>query len=171
MSLFRKLYNNIEEIVCVSLMAVMVGCLIMQVLVRMTVGSAVAWAEELSRFSFVWGVYIGTALAAKRVAHVRITAQFLLAPLKVRLFFRILADAVWVGFNIFFVCYGYNAIVEALAFPEHSVTLGWVKAYVEIAVPLGFALMTWRTIEVYIRKYRAGTLSSLVASFEDEVKP
>ena len=170
MPLLRKLYDNCEEILCASLMGVMVSCLILQVLVRMTTGSAIAWTEELSRFSFVWGVYIGTSLAAKRVAHVRITAQFLFAPLKVRLFFRMLADAIWVGCNIFFVWYGYDAIVDAFAFPERSVTLGWVKAYVELIVPLGFAMMTWRTIEVYILKYKNGTLYSLVAFTEEKVK-
>ena len=170
MHLLRHLYDNLEEYLCAFLMAVMTSCLILQVLVRMTTGAAVAWTEELSRFSFVWGVYIGTALAAKRMAHVRINAQFLFAPPKVRLFFRILADAVWMGFNIFFVFYACEAVLDALAFPERSVTLGWTKAYVEIIIPLGFALMTWRTVEAYIKHYKAGTLYELVAFVEDEVK-
>jgi TRAP-type C4-dicarboxylate transport system permease small subunit len=170
MRLLRHLYDNLEEYVCAFLIGVMVMCLILQVAVRMTTGSALAWTEELSRFSFVWGVYIGTALAAKRVAHVRINAQFLFAPVKVRLFFRILADAVWVGFNLFFVFHGCDAVMEALAFPERSVTLGWTKGYVEMIVPLGFAMMSWRTIEVYIKKYRTGTLYSLVSLAQDDVE-
>lgn len=162
MSLLRNLYEHLEEWLSSAFLAVMILCLALQVLVRIFTGSALDWAEEMSRFTFIWAVYIGSSLAAKRGAHVRISAQFLLAPIRVRLFFRILADLLWVGFSIFFAVIGANMVAQALAFPEISPTLKITKAYVEMIIPMAFVMMSFRTVELYIRHWRQGTLSELV---------
>ena len=163
MSLLRNLYEHLEEWLASSFLAIMILCLALQVLVRIFTGSALDWAEEMSRFTFIWAVYIGSSLAAKRGAHVRISAQFVLAPVPVRLFFRILADALWVGFSIFFALIGVEMVAKALAFPEISPTLKITKAYVEMIIPIAFVMMSFRTVELYIRHWRRGTLSDLVA--------
>jgi len=162
MSFVRKLYDHLEEWLSSSLLAVMILCLALQVLVRIVTGSGLDWAEEMSRFTFIWAVYVGSSLTAKRGAHVRLSAQFLLAPIRVRLFFHILADALWVAFNIFFVVIGAQMVAKALEFPETSPTLRITKAYVEMIIPIAFVMMSWRTVELYIRHWRQGTLSDLV---------
>ena len=140
----------------------MILCLTLQVFVRIVTGGALDWAEEMSRFTFIWAVYIGSSLAAKRGAHVRISVQFLLTPIRVRLFFRILADGLWVAFSIFFVVIGADMVAKALQFPEISPTLKITKAYVEMIIPIAFAMMSFRTVELYVRHWRQGTLSDLV---------
>lgn len=88
MSFFKQLYDNFEEGACALFVAVMVLCLFLQVAMRIAVGSSLAWTEELSRYSFLWAVYVGAALAVKRGGHVRITAQFMFLPTRWRLVFR-----------------------------------------------------------------------------------
>lgn len=160
MSALRYLYRNFEEIFSCFFLAVMISALSIQVIVRATVGGAVSWAEELSRYAFVWAVYIGAALAAKRAAHVCINAQYLLFPMKVRIGVRMLADFIWCAFNIFFVVHCTQMVIEAFEFPELSPTLHIYKAWVEMIMPFAFALMTWRTIELYIKNW--GHLEKLV---------
>ncbi|MDR1535538.1 MAG: TRAP transporter small permease [Planctomycetota bacterium] len=150
MKWLRYFYANFEEIFSAFFLSIMIGSLSLQVIVRATYGGSVAWAEELSRYTFVWAVYIGASLAAKRAAHVRITAQFLLAPPKVKLAFRIVADVIWMGFNLFFAIYGLKMLAESFQYPEISPTLGISKAYVEAIIPIAFFLLTWRTVELYI---------------------
>jgi len=162
MSCLRTIYDNLEEWFASSFLAIMILCLALQVLVRIFTGKALDWAEEMSRFTFIWAVYIGSSLAAKRGAHVRISAQFLLAPVGVRLFFRILADALWVAFSIFFAVIGVQMVADALKFPETSPTLKITKAYVEMIIPIAFIMMSFRTVELYIRHWRRGTLAALV---------
>ena len=98
----------------------------------------------------------------------RITAQFSLLGLKARLFFRILSDLIWIGFNIFFVFVCWGVIQEGLEFPEISPTLYVVKAYVEMMLPFSFLLTSWRIVEDYIRHWRAGTLLDLVKYEEQQ---
>ena len=136
MSFFKQLYDNFEEGACALFVAVMVLCLFLQVAMRIAVGSSLAWTEELSRYSFLWAVYVGAALAVKRGGHVRITAQFMFLPTRWRLVFR--------------------------AVGEVSPTLGVVKAWVECIIPFSFVLVSWRIVEEYVVRWRNGTLGELV---------
>lgn len=169
MLLLKKLYDNFEEYACALFAGVMISCLSLQLVIRITLGSSLAWTEELSRYSFLWTVYVGAALAVKRGAHVRITAQFLPMSTRWRLFFRMLADALWVIFCLFFACTGLSVIKEGFAFPEISPTLGIVISWVEAIIPFSFVLMAWRIIEQYAKKWRSGSLADLVR-YEEEAQ-
>lgn len=160
--MLRNLYRNLEEYLCVGFCGLMVFCLALQVVVRTITGDSVAWTEELSRYSFIWTVYMAMSLATKRLGQVRITAQFLKASMPVRLFFRIVSDIVCILFNVFVIWVCIGSIQENLEFPELSPTLGVVKAYIEMIIPVSFALASWRCIEAYITHFRAGSLYEMV---------
>ncbi|MDZ4253513.1 MAG: TRAP transporter small permease [Sulfuritalea sp.] len=161
-SLARKLYDNFEEVFSVACVGTMVACLILQVGVRWITGSGVAWSEELSRFAFLWTVFSAAPLVAKHCAHVRITAQFLLLPLKYRLAIRIFTDSLWIACNLAIAWWCWEVVKGGLAYPELSPTLGIVRGYVELIIPLGFVLMSWRIAEGYVIRWRQGTLLDLV---------
>ena len=167
MQLLKNLYDNFEEIVCTFFVGMMIFALTTQTVWRVFTGSSFAWTEELSRYSFIWAVFFAAALAVKRSAHVRITAQYMKAGLKNRLFFRIISDLIWIGFNIFFVFVCWETIQEGLEFPEISPTLQVVKAKVEMILPISFLLTSFRIVEDYVRNYRAGTLYSMV-NYEEQ---
>ncbi|BFR50178.1 TRAP transporter small permease [Nitratidesulfovibrio sp. HK-II] len=162
MTLLKKCYDNLEEYICALLVATMVCCLSIQVIMRIITGSSFAWTEELSRYSFIWSVYVGAALAVKRNAHVRITAQFAFLSSPARLAVRGATDILWIAFNLYFASVSFDAIGEALAFPEISPTLGVVKGYVEMIIPACFILTSWRIAEQYLVHWRNGTLYDLV---------
>ncbi|SHN65372.1 TRAP transporter small permease [Desulfovibrio litoralis] len=170
MGLLRNLYDNIEEYLCVSALFIMIVCLSLQVFMRILSGSALDWTEELSRYSFIWAVYIGSVLAAKKFQHVRVTAQFMFFSPPVKLFLRILIDAVWVAFNLVFAYYSYFIVADGLLFPEDSPTMPFlIKAYVEMIIPIAFVFMSWRIIEGYYKLWRAGELYNLV-KYEEEAQ-
>lgn len=160
--MLKKIFDNFEEVFCAVCVGTMVLCLTIQVLIRVISGSSLAWTEELSRYSFLWTVYIGAALMAKHNGHVRITAQFLPFGLKTRLVFRIAADFIWVAFNIFIAWHCWAVIADGMDYPEYSPTLHVAKYYVELVIPAGFLLMSFRIIYGYLERYRKGTLLELV---------
>ncbi len=162
----KKFYHNFEEYLCTFFMSIMIICLGLQVGMRILTGSSIGWSEELSRYSFLWTVYIGSALVIKHGGHVRITAQFDFFSTKIRLLFRIFADSIWIFFNIYLAYVCLDPIQDGLAFPEISPTLGIVKAWVEMIIPFAFILMTWRILEQYYVCWKKGSLASLV-TFEE----
>ena len=167
--MLKNFIDNFEEYACSICLGVMILCLSLQVVARMTLGTSIAWTEELSRFSFIWAVYIGGVLAVKRGTHVRITAQFSLLGDKGKMFFRMLSDLIWIGFNIFFFVNSMEMIVESLEYPETSPTLKITKSWVELIIPLCFLLMSLRTVQLYVRHWRAGTMLKL-AKYEEGVQ-
>ena len=162
MNILKHIYDNFEEYACSLFVGIMILCLGLQVAMRIVSGSSIAWTEELSRYSFLWAVYVGAALAVKRGGHVRITAQFGSLSTKGRLFFRLLGDLIWIAFNIFIAWQSAEVIREGMEYPEISPTLGIVKAWVEMIIPFGFVLMSWRIVQQYWEHWQAGTLASMV---------
>lgn len=167
MSVLRKLYGNLEEYLCVFFVALIVVSLSVQVIVRFTLGEAVAWAEEISRFALIWTVYVGAAMAAKRTLHVRVSVQFMAFSPKVRLVFRVLADSVWIVFNLIAAYVCAQVVADSFSYPEVSPTLRWTTAYVEMIIPISCLAVIWRTIEVYIVHLRKGTLCQMVTVEEE----
>lgn len=161
MKILKHLYNNLEEYISGTCLATMIGALLVQTLARAILGTAVAWAEELSRFCFIWSVFLAMALACKKVEHVCIQVQFMKCSAKTRFYIRVLRDAVWLVFNLIIVYVCIGVISESIQYPEISPTLGIPKHYVEMIIPFSFLLSSWRIIEVYLINYKAGTLDKL----------
>ncbi len=159
---FRWLYDHFEEMLSVTCMGAMVLCLVVQVAMRWATGAGVPWSEELSRYTFIWATFAAVPMVAKHAAHVRISAQFLLFPLKYRLFFRIVCDSIWVVFNLLIAWWSWDVIRSGIEFPEISPTLGIVRAYVELIIPLSFIAMSWRIVENYYTRWRSHSLIGLV---------
>jgi TRAP-type C4-dicarboxylate transport system permease small subunit len=163
MPFLKKLYFNFETNLCAALIAVMIVSLTAQVAVRVVTGSAVAWAEEVSRYCFICAVYLGTAVAAQKLTHVRITAQLMFFSIRVRLVFRIIADIILFAFNVFLAWLCFGIVSRSMQYGETSPTLGINIAFVEAVIPLSAVLMNWRLLENYYLHWRNGTLEKLVA--------
>ena len=168
MAILKKIYDYFEEGMCAIMLSVMILCLTAQVVVRMTLGSSIAWTEELSRYTFLWTVYLGAALVAKKGAHVRVTAQFLKMNDQQLMFCRILADAIWVCSLLFIAWNILPVIEEGFEFPEMSPTMHFAKAWVECVIPFSFVLIAWRVASDYFIRWKQGTLRRLIR-FEEDV--
>lgn len=153
--------QNFEEFMSGTCLAVMILALLVQAIVRATVGSAVAWAEELSRFALIWSVYFAMALASKRYEHVCVTVQFSFFSQRIRFICRVIRDLVWVFFNVFIAYTCCEVIYENLEFPEISQTLGFPKNYVEAVIPVAFILSSIRILQHYYIHWKNGTLKDM----------
>ena len=166
-----KFLDNFESYLCQILLVFFVCLLFLQIVLRIVFSAfdyfsyyipllakwplpaSLAWGEELSRFAFVWFVFLGATYAARLAAHNRVTFQFKLFPKIVGDISTLIADIVWIVFNCVIVYYSINVIREGFEFPEYSPTLDWLMAYIFMIFPFSFTLMTIRIIQVNIMKY------------------
>jgi C4-dicarboxylate transporter DctQ subunit len=178
-SLFKSLFNNIESYICRSLLAVFVSLLMVQIVSREVFGYSFSWIEELSTFMFVWFAYFGASYAAKLAAHNRVTFQFKLFPEIVETICTFIADLIWLAFNLFFVYLSYDFVFNKMNLFWKSQTLGVPMKYFYMVLPLSFALISIRIIQVNYLKYVKGIdirdpesseLQDLVVSIEDSEK-
>lgn len=161
-SALRRLYRDLEQYFCAFLMVLMVSCLGAQVFFRFVLNASLTWSEELSRFAFIWLVYMGAVLGAKERIHIRVTAFHRLLPAPVRGWTTPLADVLWVSINLVFAWQGALQVGHLLRFSYISPALQWNMALIYAVVPLGFLLMSFRIIEGYWRDWRRGTLGQVL---------
>ena len=156
-----EIYDNFERYFCAFLTVVMVFCLGAQIFFRFVLNAALTWSEEMSRFAFIWLVYMGAILGAKERIHIRVTAPQLLLPQQYRGYVNVCADLLWVAINLVFAYQGIIQVVHLLQFTYISPALQWNMAYIYAIVPAGFLVMSYRIIEGYVRDYRRGGFSAL----------
>ena len=158
----RHLYRNLEQYLCAFLMVLMVFCLGAQVFFRFVLNASLTWSEELSRFAFIWLVYMGAVLGAKERIHIRVTAFHRLLPAAARGWVIPAADLLWVSINLTFAYQGALQVGHLLRFSYISPALQWNMAVIYSVVPIGFAFMSLRIMEGYWRDWRQGALGQLL---------
>lgn len=148
MSTFWTVIDKIESYLCRGLLATFVTLLFTQIVSRQIFGRSISWIEELSVYLFVWFVFFGASYAARVNAHNRVTFH-LKALLGARAkYVEGLADLFWVSFNLYFVYLAIDFIFFRMNRFWKSQTLGIEMKYVYLVLPIAFALMTIRILQV-----------------------
>lgn len=143
--MLRKIFNNIEEIITVPLMAILLVVLTWQIGTRWLLNDPSLWSEELARVLFMYMSLIGCAMAIKTGSHVNITFFSDKLPEKIRLIL-VLSLELAVLVSIFAIIYlGYQH-VQRTAFFE-LITLGISSKWMNYSLPLGGLFMVIRQIQ------------------------
>lgn len=154
MKWLKYLDDHFEEVVCAVFLTLIVAFLGIQVFFRFFLGRAWAWQEELTRFLFVWFNYLGVSLGAKRFGHIRVTTFVNFFPERWRDKVILLADIVWLFFNLAVVVVSFELLKTMLRFPMLSAAMGWNLFWIYLIIPLGFLLTSYRILQGYYRKFR-----------------
>lgn len=154
--IFKFIDRYLEETVIVFLMSVLICGLVYSAVVRyfVTIPALTRFtyiSEESSLFAFIWLIYFGAALAAREGAHFRVSAQFARLPERLKPWRFLLADMVWVLFNVFVVYQGVRLVLITTQRTENSLALGVPMWIVYLIIPVSFALTTWRVVQRYLR--------------------
>jgi len=134
---------------CLFSLVVLLGA---QVFSRYILQIGLSWTEELSRFSFIWFVYISGSLAAQAGRHIRVTVGVDLLPATWRKSIRLFADFLWVLFNCVIVVSGFLLLKIMLTHPMYSASLYISMAYIYAIIPLAHFLMIVRIVVGYVKK-------------------
>lgn len=153
-SLLRKIDRYFEESICIVLFSVMVLLTFAQVLSRFVFNFSLAWSEEVSRFMFVWLVYISAAMAAKHRRHIRVEIVDQLLPRKVSKWTGLLSDFLWIGFTLLVAYQGYNLTMKVMNHGQLSPATQLPMGYVYMIVPLGFLLISFRVAQGIVARFR-----------------
>jgi TRAP-type C4-dicarboxylate transport system permease small subunit len=161
----RFFFANFEEIICVVLLISIYLILLTHVILRYLFGRPIAWSEEVSRYFFVWGTFLGASVALKRRAHVSVEYFVSFLPVKWRAYLKLGID---LAVFVFLILVGRLGVELALkTYTIETAALGWPWTYVYGALPVGsfFMLITlsrfiWQDIGK-IRQGRYEQLSSI----------
>jgi TRAP-type C4-dicarboxylate transport system permease small subunit len=121
---------------------------VIQVFFRYVVQSSLGWSEELSRYLFVWLIFIGAAVALPKGFHIAIDMLVTELPLHVRRWVQGAASVSVLLFFIFLIIEGVHLCNLARGQTSAAMEIPMAIAY--LCIPLGSLLMFFNTVRVLI---------------------
>lgn len=73
-----------EAYACFIILAVMTAVMFAGVVWRYVFNSSLVWSEELTRYLFIWFVFLSASYAVTTKSHIRVDALNMMIPIKIR---------------------------------------------------------------------------------------
>lgn len=124
----RQLELMLRAVVA-ALFLFFVSITFLQVVLRYGFGASLAWIDEVSRYCFIWLVFLTGAILARHGAHIAIDIVETLATPTMRRWLLILADLALIAFALVVGIAGY-ALVRinwTTLSPASGIPIAWVQ--------------------------------------------
>lgn len=157
MKVLKFLDAKLEEYLMTVLTIVMTALIFLQVVMRYIFKDSPAWTEELSRYLFLWAIWIGASYGVKTRSHVRLTVLTSRFSKKVQDGINVVVWFLWLAFTIFLVTKGFELVSIFLASGQTSTAMHIPMWIAYASVPVGCTLMTFRLLQnayFAIRNYK-----------------
>jgi tripartite ATP-independent transporter DctM subunit len=154
-AMFSKFIAAITEIPAAALVIVEILVLIVGTSARYFFHHPLTWTDELASILFLWLAMLGSVIALRRGAHMRLTSFVNMAPEKVRNWIEVFSMSLAATFLIFLISPAVDHFQESLVVntPIMEINEGWRLAAIIVGVVLMlvsaidklFEKATWRT--------------------------
>ena len=143
------IYNNLEEYLLIISLIANVLLVFMQVIMRTVFKNSITWSEELSRYIFIWQIWLGASMALKYNEHIRVTLILsFFKNRKLQAVITLLADLLWFLFCAYMVIIGKDLLVSMAARRAVSSGLRLPLIYVYAVFPIASFLVCIRLLGV-----------------------
>ena len=128
--------EKIVSCVCVILMSVLV---FMNVIARFVFNHSLAFSDEISTYLFVLMSFMGTAIAARRGAHLGLSIVTDKVSPKARTIIGMLMYAVSAFFCLLIIIFGVQMVISQYQLGQESAAMQWPEWIYGSFVPIGAA--------------------------------
>lgn len=154
MRILSWLDENFEEYFCITLMGIMVVFICGQVFTRYVLQVAMSWTEEISRYLFIWTVYVGISCGIKKNKHICIDVVCNLLPEKRVRYFTFIGDILFLCFALYIVNKGGEVFLRIVDSGQTSPACEIPMWVVYGALPFGMALSSFRIVQNIYRRMK-----------------
>jgi len=148
----RFIASRVEELAAGTLLVLMSAATFGNVVARYFFNNPLEWAEEFSRYSFIWIVFLGAAYCTKSNRHIVIDGLVLALPARPRAILEVLADLITLGLMGVLLYYGWHLTVFTT---QPTSTLHVPMSVVYVVVPISAALIGLRSIGTLVGRIRS----------------
>ena len=125
-----------------------------QFFTRYVLSSSAAWTEEIARYLLIVVTFLGASMATRRNTHIHVEFVYRWLPAGVGRAMSTGVDLVRVGFL------AYATWLSVLLVPKmqnlQMTVVDFPMSYIYGCVTFGFAMMTFRAVQVAVRHWRQG---------------
>jgi TRAP-type C4-dicarboxylate transport system permease small subunit len=126
-----------EEILSGSFMVLMFLATVANVVARYLFNSPIQWAEEFSRYAFIWIVFLGAVVCTKHKRHIGIDSMVKVLPAPVQPWVNLAADLITSALMVIIIWYGGLLTRNAT---QMTATLNVPQYVIYIVVPVSGVL-------------------------------
>lgn len=132
-------------------MSLLVG---MQVFMRYVIQQSLPWSEEVTRYMFIYLMYLGISYGVRRNRHIRINVFIDLFPEGIRKGLQVFSDLLFLTFATVVVFKSSEVAALILRLGQRTAATDVSMAVVYSAVPIGYALVSVRLVQNLIHKLK-----------------
>ena len=152
MRILRFCGTRFEELAAGTFLVLMSLATFTNVVARYFFNNPLEWAEEFSRYSFIWIVFLGAAYCTKSKRHIVIDGLVLALPSRIRAYLQVLVDVLTLVLMATLLYYGWALTVFTT---QPTSTLYVPMSAVYVVVPLSALLIALRSLGSLTRHIRA----------------
>lgn len=145
--------NHLVQRVVIAQFAVLVTVVAAAVFWRYVLNDSIVWAEELSRYLFVWISFLGGGLGVGTNIHVGVDSVVELMPARPKLVVQIAVELLIVAFTVVLIWVGWQFAMFGLR--SDALLLPIKMGHVYMAVPAGGFVMLINVLLNLARHVRA----------------
>ena len=147
MRFLKWLDEHFEEYILSGLLVVISVVMMLQVIMRYVFNASLSWAEEASRYAFVWSALVSIGYTIKEDSILKVTTLLEALPKKLSQILSTLVNcAVTVFFGYLFI-HSIPAVKRVIGTGQVSPALGIPLGLIYFAAVMGFFLATVRGIQ------------------------
>lgn len=137
--------------VCVTVMAVLVFA---NVIARKVFGHSLAFSDEMSTYLFVLMSFMGTAIAARRNAHLGLSIITDRVNPRARTVINMVTYAIAAVFCLLIVIFGVQMVISQYRLGQETAAMQWPEWIYGSFVPIGAAFSMAAFIEGIVNMYK-----------------
>ncbi len=160
----RNVFGNIEKTVSVAILLTILLVLTYQIFMRYIFSNTPEWSEELSRYLFIWLIFLSGSFAVQKNAHIKIDSVEKIYPRKIKKIVFFLGDIVWLCISIFILYISTKFTIEQYFSGSMSIALKTNMAFAYAAIPIGYLFLIIRIMGNIYDKYFSDIMKRVVGN-------
>ena len=140
-------YDQLEEkLLCASLVGTTL-IIFMQIIMRSFLNSSITWSEELTRYIFIWQIWLGVSIAERENDHIYLEiVNSVVKSETIKRCVKIIANLIMIAFNIFLVVKGAELVQQMITRGNVSGAMRMPMYYVYMALPVSSFILCVRLV-------------------------
>lgn len=143
----RSLDDNAERWAMLVFYSFCTIVIVQEVVRRFVLNYSSAWGEEAARYAFIYLGWIGAAYAVRERAHIRFDVVLQRLGPRAKAGMLIFAEIATIVFACVALYWSMHTIQTLLKFGAETPVLRVNKSWFEAAVPIGFSLVIYRSLQ------------------------
>lgn len=150
----KRFFSYFEEGICVVVFILMLSLAFANVLGRYVFHSSISFTEEITTNLFVLVSVVGTAIAAKRQAHLGLGVLTEMLPLKAQKIIFGIGNLLGALFGIVLLYTGVLMVINQWKIQAKTITLMWPAWIYGLFLPIGSIFIVIRFTQVAFKHFK-----------------